>query len=204
MILQYLPRLNSKNIILASQSPRRREILNLMGLSFTPIPSTFEETLDKSQFPTPQAYVIANAQGKAVDVARSHPQHDLIIGSDTVVAHDSTILEKPSSEADALAMLKALSGRDHVVYTGVSLIAKNCEPRNFCETTRVWFTELSDEMIAAYIKSGEPMDKAGAYGIQGKGGVFVRKIDGCFFAVMGLPMHALAREIARLCEDDML
>lgn len=204
MIIQHLPRLNSKTIILASQSPRRREILKLMGLSFTPIPSTFEENLDKSQFPNPQAYVIANAQGKAADVARCHPQHDVIIGSDTVVVQDGTILEKPRSEAEALTMLKALSGRDHVVYTGVSLIAKGCEPRNFCEATRVWFTELTDDMIASYIKSGEPMDKAGAYGIQGKGGVFVRKIDGCFFAVMGLPMHALAREIAHMCDEDML
>lgn len=204
MIVEHLPLLRTKRIILASQSPRRSEILNLMGLPFTPQPSKFEETLDKAKFPTPQAYVIANAHGKAADVASSHPDHNLIIGSDTVVVQDGKILEKPRSEGEAFTMLRSLSGREHTVYTGVSLIAKGCEPRNFCESTKVWFMDMTDDMIAAYIKTGEPMDKAGAYGIQGKGGVFVRKIDGCFFAVMGLPMHAVAREITRLCEDSLL
>lgn len=205
MLLQHLPLLRKKTIILASQSPRRREILDLMTLPYIVQPSAFDENLDKSLFPSPDLYVIANAQGKALDVARTHPNYNLIIGSDTVVVRDGHILEKPKSETHAFDMLKSLSGRQHTVYTGVSLLVKgSSQPTNFFEATNVTFAHMTDQMIESYIKSGEPMDKAGAYGIQGKGGVFVSKIDGCFFTVMGLPMHALAREISRLIEDDLL
>lgn len=204
MILEHLSRLQQKKIILASQSPRRREILNLMGLPFLPVPSNFEENLDKSSFKTPRDYVIANAHGKAACVAASLPDADLVIGSDTVVVLDGKILEKPASEGEAFRMLKALSGRQHTVFTGVALIVKGGSAHTFCEDTAVWFADMTDDMIAAYIKTGEPMDKAGAYGIQGRGGVFVQKIDGCFFAVMGLPMHALGRGIAKLCNENML
>lgn len=204
MILEYLPRLQGKKIVLASQSPRRREILTLMGLPFSAFPSNFEENLDKSSFPSPREYVVANARGKAADVVTRLPDADLVIGSDTVVALDGAILEKPKSEGEAFRMLKALSGRQHVVYTGVALAARGVPARTFCEQTAVWFAELSDDAIAAYIKTGEPMDKAGAYGIQGRGGAFVRKIDGCFFAVMGLPMHTLGRGIGELCDEHLL
>lgn len=203
MILEHLPRLKQKTIILASQSPRRREILDLMGLPYLPIPSAFEENLSKSAFPTPRDYVMANARGKASDVLSTHPEADLVIGSDTVVVLDGKILEKPRSEGDALSMLTALSGRQHAVYTGVALLTRG-EAQTFCEVTHVWFAELSTGAIESYIRTGEPMDKAGAYGIQGFGGAFVRKIDGCFFAVMGLPMHAVAKGIAELCEAGAL
>lgn len=204
MIMEHLPRLQSKNIILASQSPRRREILTLMGLPFSAVPSGFEENLDKSSFKAPRDYVMANAHGKAADVAASHAGADLVIGSDTVVVLDEKILEKPTSEGEAFRMLKELSGRQHTVATGVSVIAKGGATTTFAEETTVWFAELTDDMIGAYVKTGEPMDKAGAYGIQGRGGVLVRRIEGCYFAVMGLPMHALARAIGELCNEHLL
>lgn len=168
------------------------------------VPSNFEENLDKSTFKTPRDYVMANAYGKAADVAASNNGADLVIGSDTVVVLDGKVLEKPKSEGEAFRMLTEMSGRQHTVATGVSLIAKGGTTRTFAEETTVWFAELSDGVIGAYIKTGEPMDKAGAYGIQGRGGVLVRRIEGCYFTVMGLPMHALGREVAELCNEHLL
>lgn len=168
------------------------------------MPSQFEENLDKSSFKSPRDYVMANAHGKAADVAASQTNYDLVIGSDTVVVLDGKVLEKPKSEGEAFRMLTQLSGRQHTVATGVSLIAKGGMTRTFAEETSVWFAHLSDDVIGAYIKTGEPMDKAGAYGIQGRGGSLVRRIEGCYFTVMGLPMHALAREIAELCKEHLL
>lgn len=186
MIIEHAAHLAQKTIILASQSPRRREILTLMGLPFEVVTSNFDESsMDKAKFASPQDYVLANATGKAREVAHrlaaSAPAAppDLVIGSDTVVVLDGRILEKPKSEAEALLMLRSLSGRNHAVVTGVALVAKGAkDPIAFFEQTEVWFTELTDAQIMAYIRSGEPMDKAGSYGIQGLGGSFVQKIDG--------------------------
>lgn len=207
MIIEHIPYLSGKRIILASQSPRRKEILNLLGLPFEAIPSTFPEELPKSKFNSAQDYSIATAREKAIEVAQkelktSNPP-DLVIGSDTVVVLDGEILEKPSSKDDAIRMLSLLSGRSHTVLTAVHLIAKDYH-HSFCEAAHVKFAELSRDSIESYVNTEEPMDKAGSYGIQGKGGAFVSKIDGCFFCVMGLPMHALAREVKKLIEDEVL
>ncbi|PXF49686.1 N-acetylserotonin O-methyltransferase-like protein [Gracilariopsis chorda] len=204
MIIDILPHLNQRRIVLASQSPRRREILQLIGLEFDSQASSFAEDLDKSSFESPNAYAQKTAEEKALDVWRKQNQAvHLVIGSDTIVVSDGKILEKPKSEADAIQMLSNLSGRWHTVVTAVALV---CEGRvqSFCEEAKVCFDDLTDEMISAYVKTGEPMDKAGAYGIQGSGGAFVKKIDGCFFCVMGLPMNAVGREIRKLVEDGVL
>lgn len=179
MIVEYEALLSQKKIVLASASPRRREILTLMGLPFTVCVSNFEENLDKSAYAKPHDYVLANALGKARDVAVRNSVADLVIGCDTVVVLDNKILEKPESEGDAFRMLRALSGRVHTVISGVVLFARGKVDKPvaaFCETTSVWFAELSDATIASYIRSGEPADKAGSYGIQGLGGSFIRKV----------------------------
>ncbi len=178
-----------EKVILASQSPRRRELLARVFPAFEVIPSCAEECADAQ---TPAEYVKALAKVKAEEVATRVGEDALVIGSDTVVALDGKILEKPSDEADAFAMLSALSGRAHEVYTGVA-ICKGGKTLVEFEATRVWFRELSADEISRYIASGEPMDKAGAYGIQEKGAQLVRKIDGDYFNVVGLP-------ICRLCE----
>ncbi|KAI0560488.1 Maf protein [Gracilaria domingensis] len=203
MIIDLLPHLKQKRIVLASQSPRRREILKLIGLEFVPEASSFAEDLAKSSFATPNDYAQKTAEQKALDVWRKHQGVDLVIGSDTIVVSEGRILEKPASEADALRMLRSLSGRWHTVVTAVAFVCKG-ELTSFCEEARVCFDNLTDDMISAYVKTGEPMDKAGAYGIQGRGGAFVKKIDGCYFCVMGLPMNAVSAKLRQLVEDGLL
>ncbi|KAA8494081.1 N-acetylserotonin O-methyltransferase-like protein [Porphyridium purpureum] len=212
MIVDRIARLNTLRVILASASPRRKEILTTLGLRFEVEPSRFEETLDKSQFAGPDAYVLENAKLKALDVCTrmSDQDYDLVIGSDTIVVQDGQILEKPVSEAHAFEMLSALSGRSNTVMSAVALYTR-CGPggslalaRLFCEQTQVFFAELSPALIWSYIKTQEPMDKAGAYGIQGVGGCFVERIVGDYFAVMGLPQHRLCKELAALMDEGQL
>jgi len=210
MILDKLAVLRTATIVLASASPRRKEILNdILGMSVKVVASTFEENLDKSLF-TPAEYVQENARLKALEVfermTRDGEHVDLVIGGDTVVAHKGQILEKPRDEAHAKEMLASLSGATHTVYSGVSLVFANggaapSEVRCFAEETSVTFAPLSEELIAAYVASGEPMDKAGAYGIQASGGVFVSGINGCFYNVMGFPMHRFSRELSESIEQ---
>lgn len=178
-----------ERVILASQSPRRRELLSRVFETFEVIPSLAEEAAAVS---SPAEYVKTLAKVKAEEVASREGADCLVIGSDTVVSVDGRILEKPKDEADAFRMLSHLSGRAHEVYTGVA-VCKEGKTIVEHETTRVWFRELSEDEISRYIASGEPMDKAGAYGIQEKGAQLVRKIDGDYFNVVGLP-------ICRLCE----
>lgn len=207
MIVQHLDYLSKKKIILASQSPRRAEILKLMGITeFTVQKSNFAEDLPKSSYPTPSSYAEATARQKALDVQRSldKTNYDLIISSDTIVVHNDTILEKPASEGHAVEMLRQLSAQKHKVVTAVCLISCNGLEQVFSVETDVWFEEICDEDIMAYVKHGEPMDKAGAYGIQGIGASFVKRIDGCYFTVMGLPAHTLARYIRQLVDDGIL
>lgn len=171
--------------------------------------SSFAEDLRKQDFPTAADYCRATAEQKALDVAQCVPNVDLVIAADTIVVLDGTILEKPESEADAVRMLKALSGKHHVVVSAVCLVIPNKTPecatrRLFHSETDVWFDEMCDDVVQAYVKSGEPMDKAGGYGIQGIGASFVREIKGCYFTVMGLPANALAREIRKLVDDGIL
>lgn len=180
------------NIILASNSPRRREILNQLGLSFEVIPSDFEETPIAME---PQALVEHFAYMKAMDVFSKHknnlPEDAYIIGSDTIVYCDA-IMGKPKSDEDAYRMLNALSNKDHHVISGLCVIQTSTgKVITMHESTRVWIRELEAREINNYIASGEPMDKAGAYAIQGIGSLFIEKIQGCYFNVVGLPVNKL-------------
>lgn len=180
------------NIILASNSPRRREILNQLGLSFEVIPSDFEEAPIDME---PQALAEHFAYMKAMDVFAKHkhnlPEDAYIIGSDTIVYCDA-IMGKPKSDEDAYRMLNALSNRDHHVISGLCVIqASTGKTVIMHESTRVWIRELEAREINNYIASGEPMDKAGAYAIQGIGSLFIEKIQGCYFNVVGLPVNKL-------------
>jgi septum formation protein len=163
MIGEHAGLLASRTVVLASGSPRRREILNLLGLPFRVHVSGFEETLDKSSFGSPREYAEANAACKARDVAkREGSAADLVIGCDTIVVLDEQILEKPKSEGDAMRMLKMLSGRSHIVVSAVAMFVSGNYVKPalvFSEETMVSFAELTDEAIAAYIRTGEPMDK---------------------------------------------
>ena len=179
-------------VILASGSPRRKELLGLIFDQFTIIPSSADETLSPDT--APDAAVKELAERRAADVAASH-REDLVIGADTVVYCDGEILGKPADSKDAERMLRLLSGKTHSVFTGVCLL-KDSENLIFAEETKVTFYPLSDKDITDYIASGEPFDKAGAYGIQGKGTLLVEKIDGDFFNVVGLPASRLARASA--------
>ena len=175
--------------ILASGSPRRKELLSLIIPEYEVLVSGCEEFVPKG---TPAEKVPAIlAEQKALAVAKLRPD-DTVIGSDTVVVLGGEIFGKPKDEAHAHAMLRALSGKKHFVYTGVA-VAEKGEVRSFVQKTEVEFYELSDETIDKYIESLEPMDKAGAYGIQGKGSVLVKGISGDYFNVMGLPVAETAR-----------
>lgn len=181
-------------IILASASPRRRELLQYIVPEFEVIPADIDETLPSSVPPEKSAEYLAVQ--KAEHIAKLHPEAT-VIGSDTVVIIDNVILGKPADDADAFRMLKALSGKTHKVITGVCLAGGGITDSFSC-VTDVTFYPLSDDEIRAYIATGEPSDKAGAYGIQGFGSVLVRSINGDFFNVMGLPVAALKRRLDKL------
>ncbi len=178
-------------IILASASPRRKELLSLAGIDFVIKVADVNEVIDPSL--TPDGVVMSLAKQKAQAVASENPD-SLVIGADTVVVLDGKILGKPKSEENAVELLSMLSGRVHTVHTGVALI-KDEKIKTFCEATKVEFYHLTEEEIKAYVATKEPMDKAGAYGIQGKGCILIRKIDGDYFNVVGLPVSAVYREL---------
>lgn len=189
------------NIILASQSPRRRELLARMGIPhFDVIPAREEEQTD----PTLPAgrLVKALAQQKAREVAARVPPDAIVIAADTVVAIDGEILGKPHSPAEAAEMLQKLSGRQHTVCTGVAVRQNDVELVEG-ESAQVRFRPLSPQEIATYIATGEPMDKAGAYGVQGYGCLFVEGIVGDYYNVMGLPVCRLGRMLARFGVDPL-
>lgn len=174
-----------RRVILASASPRRKELLSYIVPEFEVIPSGIDEVA----FGSPFDQVKKLAADKAADVAQPYPKA-LVIGADTLVAVDDCVLGKPANEAQAADMLRMLSDREHRVYTGVAL-AYNGHVKVDANMTHVRFAKLSDQEICAYIATGEPMDKAGAYGIQGFGGKFITGICGCYFNVMGLPLNML-------------
>lgn len=176
-------------LILASASPRRRELLAKLTPDFTVCDAGFDESAVRAQ--TPAALAAALAQGKCRAAAQTHPGC-AVIGCDTVVDVGGTVFGKPRDAADAARMLRALSGRVHAVHTGVCVRAGQAEER-FVETTRVRFAPLSEEEIARYIATGDPFDKAGAYGIQNGACRFVTAVEGCYFNVMGLPVAHLYR-----------
>lgn len=177
------------DFILASSSPRRIEILKTLNLSFDVIPSNYEEIITKK---SPNELVCEFARAKAMDVAIRAPKDKLVIAADTIVFKDDEILGKPKSKNDAFRMLKKLSGSSHSVLTGICILDTNSNTMlEDYEETIVYFKDLSDDEINTYIDSKEPLDKAGAYGIQGLGSIFVKKIDGCYFNVVGLPVFKL-------------
>ncbi|NQT34334.1 septum formation protein Maf [bacterium] len=176
-------------IILASISPRRQMLLRQVGIEFDIIPPGGDEVMPvKEDF---IETVVRNAKAKAVSVL-SKANGRLVLGADTLVNIDGEPLGKPTNREDALRMLHRLSGSDHFVYTGIALIDPDSDFRYLDhETTKVTFRKLSDEEIEAYIRTGEPMDKAGSYGIQERGAAFISRVEGCFFNVMGLPLAKL-------------
>ena len=178
------------SLVLAATSPRRRELLGLLGLPFEVIGSAYDEAqVDPTAFAPPD-YVRRLAAGKAAEVAGRLDADTLVLGADTTVVLDGAYLNKPQDAADARRMLRALSGRTHQVYTGLCLIHGAKQQTEFAET-EVTFDPLPDALIAAYVAGGEPLDKAGAYGIQGDALSFIPRISGDYFNVVGLPLALL-------------
>ncbi len=175
-----------KRNILASKSPRRRDILNQIGFKFSVVPSNFIEYFN-SDFP-PEALAESLARGKAMKVAKVY-NNNIIIGADTVVYLNGKFYGKPKNNRESFKMLRSLSGKSHEVITGVSLILQS---RNidytFCQKTNVTIANMTDEEILSYIKEYNPLDKAGSYGIQDGFSAFIKNINGCYFNVMGFPI----------------
>jgi septum formation protein len=185
-------------LVLASQSPRRREILERAGFDFAVRAVSVPEVPEQDERPVD--YVRRLSRMKASAVPRA--EHEIILGADTVVMVDEHLLEKPQDRTDAIRMLRLLSGRSHSVITGICLITGDGLVEDHAET-RVHFVELSEEEIERYVDSGEPMDKAGAYAIQGLASKFIDRIEGCYFNVVGLPV-ALVYRCFRLLGADPL
>ena len=181
-------------VILASQSPRRRDLLTLIGVPHEVRPADIDETVLPGERPAPHAERLA--RGKALAIASAEPDA-LTIGSDTIVVVDGDILGKPADRDEARRMLRRLSGREHVVFTAVA-VADGGRVASGVEEVTVRFRALGDDEIDAYVATGEPMDKAGAYGIQGYGATIVQGIDGDYFAVMGLALGRMVRLMAEL------
>lgn len=182
-------------LILASASPRRQELLRNASFEFEVRPSSIPEEPRPGE--APEEFVRRMAAEKALEVAAGSPEEALVLGADTVVIADHDILSKPADLEDAARMLRRLSGRSHRVLTGVCLVKalRTIEAQGESET-RVWFRPLEEAEIREYVASGEPLDKAGAYGIQGRASRFVTRIEGCYFNVVGLPV-ALVDQMLR-------
>lgn len=174
-------------VVLASASPRRRELLRLVGIEHTVIPAEVDEARPPGEAPAVYAERLAREKAGAID-----RDDAVVIGSDTIVIVDGDVLGKPRDREQAVAMLRRLSGRAHVVMTGVA-VAWRGRMSSGVEEVGVTFRALSDDEILRYVETGEPMDKAGAYGIQGFGATIVDRVDGDYFAVMGLPLNRLVR-----------
>ena len=183
------------NIILASASPRRRELLSALGLKFEVRPAQGEEHPEPGLSGGETAKRLSRA--KCLEIAEDADENAVVIAADTVVCLDDVILGKPADAQDAKRMLRALSGRDHRVFTGVTVSCCGRILSDF-EETAVHFRPLSEREIGAYIATGEPLDKAGAYGIQGRASLFVRGIEGDYFNVVGLPLCKLGQMLKQL------
>ena len=188
---------NVGNIILASASPRRQQLLKQIGLNFEVVPSSIEEVIDNTLEPFQVAMSLASQ--KCNDVAAQIKEDCIVIGADTIVVKDNKMLGKPKNERDAFDMLSSLNGEWHQVVTGICLY-RTSDKKSICdyEMTKVKIADKSDEFINEYIATKEPFDKAGAYGIQGYGSLLVEKIDGCYFNVMGLPIFKLSCMLDKL------
>ncbi len=184
---------NGYKIVLASKSPRRKEILEKAGYDIEIRVQNADETLPDGISPDKAVEMLAEIKATAV----KREKNETVVGADTVVALDGEIFGKPKDENDAFLMLKRLSGREHEVLTGVCIVKDN-NKTVFSEKSSVRFKNLSDEEIYNYIKSGEPMDKAGAYGIQGLGGEFASIVSGSFFNVMGFPIESFNKKFLEI------
>lgn len=197
---------NVKRFILASASPRRKELLEVLGIDFDILASEADEDSIACDVP-PKLYVQELALLKAAAAAKTvlKSRQSFIISADTIVTLDGEILGKPSDGDNAKDMLRALSGREHEVYTGYCIM-RLADGKTVCNSvcTHVKFKELTDDIINTYIATGEPMDKAGAYGIQGKGSVLVDGISGDYFNVVGLPISALSDTFINEFDIDIL
>lgn len=190
-----------EKIILASASPRRKELMTMAGLTFDVIVSDCEENIS---YESPEDMVKKLSLLKAKDVAdkirQTETEPHLVIGSDTIVFFQNQILGKPKNEEDAFHMLKAMSGNIHTVYTGVTIIdTANNQTDTFYDETRVEFYDVTDEEIRNYIATGDPLDKAGSYGVQGRGCFLVKRIEGDYFTVVGLPIAHLLHILKKYC-----
>ena len=181
-------------IILASGSPRRRQLLSSLNVEFETVAPDVAETYEEGMLPQEIAKSISLKKASAV--FEEHPL-SAVIAADTIVATEDEILGKPGDEGEAASMLKKLSGSWHEVHTGICIL-HNAEKTLFCETTRVHFRELDEDFINWYVGTKEPMDKAGAYGIQGYGAMLVDSIEGDFYNVMGFPVSRIMSELERL------
>ena len=185
-------------LILASQSPRRRELLGLFSLPFTVRVADIDETMDPTRSPAEEVARVSLAKARAVE----RKEEDVVIAADTIVVLGSRVLGKPASEAQAEQMLTALSGHAHQVMTGVTVL-RGDRSLTATEITDIHFRELSTREIRRYIATGEPMDKAGSYGIQGGAALFAEKIHGDYYNVVGLPVCRLQRMLRELAPDLM-
>lgn len=181
-------------VILASASPRRRELLSLIGIAHEVRPADIDESVLPAEAPAPHAERLA--RGKAHALAEGHPDI-VVIAADTIVVVDGDILGKPRDASQAALMLRRLAGRQHIVYTAIA-VARDSRTESAVEAVQVTMRALNDREIAAYIATGEPMDKAGAYGIQGYGATIVERVDGDYFSVMGLGLRRLVELLARV------
>lgn len=185
------------NLILASKSPRRIELLKGLGYDFTITPSDFDEsTVDLSKDPKSGVELLARGKAETVYSNLADKADALVLGADTIVVCDGKVMLKPKDDEDAKRMLKKLGGNAHIVYTAVAFVSKE-GVESFVEETEVYFFDLTEEEIASYVATGEPLDKAGAYGIQGLGCTLVRKINGDYYNVVGLPIARVARHLAK-------
>ena len=185
-----------KNIVLASQSPRRKELLEKTGCSFTIDAADIDETIDQSKPLTEEVKRLSRS--KAAHILQRHPD-SLIIGSDTIVTIDGKVLGKPADKNDAVEMLRSLSGRTHQVITGLCMLSSQKEYL-FVSVNDVSFAELTEDEIEKYVNTGEPMDKAGAYAIQGIASRYITGINGDYYAIMGLPLCAVYEELKNISE----
>ena len=184
------------NVVLASSSPRRKELLNVLGVPFTVLPAGIEETPMPAE--DPETYVVRVARDKGLEVALRVSQ-SVVLSADTVVTIDDEILGKPIDAEDAVRMLRKLSGRRHQVFTAVCLIdQRHDQILEEIDKTDVWFDPLTDAQIRDYLQREDVMDKAGAYGIQGFAGVYIPRIEGNYFNVMGLPLPLVHKLLCRI------
>lgn len=187
-------------LILASASPRRKALLSLFGIPFTVRAADIDETMDPEKPPFDEVARVSRSKALAV----SRGEEDIVIAADTIVVCQGRVLGKPRSEAEAASMLRLLSGRDHQVMTGCTILYGD-SVGTFTEVTNLHFRPLSEKEIQKYVQSGEPMDKAGAYGIQGGAALFCEKLEGDYYNVMGLPVcrlyETLCRTVPEVMED---